>query len=135
MLKKLLAVLLVACMLLAGFAFAEEAEVEHPAIVVLYTNDVHCGIEDAIGYAGLAAYEKAFEKLGYTVALVDNGDAIQGGPIGTLSKGEYIIDIMNEVGYDVATIGNHEFDYGMDQFMALREKAQFPYVSANFCDL
>ena len=64
-------------------------------IVVLYTNDVHCGIEDAIGYAGLAAYEKAFEKLGYTVALVDNGDAIQGGPIGTLSKGEYIVDIMN----------------------------------------
>ena len=135
MLKKLLAVLLIACMLLVGFAFAEEAEVEHPVVVVLYTNDVHCGIEDAIGYAGLAAYEKAFEKLGYTVALVDNGDAIQGGPIGTLSKGEYIVDIMNEVGYDVATIGNHEFDYGMDQFMALREKAQFPYVSANFCDL
>ena len=67
--------------------------------------------------------------------LVDNGDAIQGGPVGTLSKGEYIIDIMNEVGYDVATIGNHEFDYGMDQFMALREKAKFPYVSANFTDL
>lgn len=135
MLKKMLAVLLVISMMLAGFALAEEAEVEHPVVVVLYTNDVHCGIEDAIGYAGLAAYEKAFEKLGYTVVLVDNGDAIQGGPIGTLSKGEYIIDIMNAVGYDVATIGNHEFDYGMDQFMALREKAEFPYVSANFCDL
>ena len=135
MLKKLLAVLLVLSMMIAGFALAEEAEAEHPVVVVLYTNDVHCGIEDAIGYAGLAAYEKAFEKLGYTVILVDNGDAIQGGPIGTLSKGEYIIDIMNAVGYDVATIGNHEFDYGMDQFMALREKAEFPYVSANFCDL
>ena len=137
MLKKLLAVLLVVSMLMTGLAFAEtaETEVEHQPVVVLYTNDVHCGIEDAIGYAGLAAYEKAYEKLGYEVILVDNGDAIQGGPIGTLSKGEYIIDIMNEVGYDVATIGNHEFDYGMDQFMALREKAQFPYVSANFCDL
>ena len=137
MLKKLLAVLLVVSMLMTGLAFAEtaETEVEHQPVVVLYTNDVHCGIEDAIGYAGLAAYEKAYEKLGYEVILVDNGDAIQGGPIGTLSKGEYIIDIMNAVGYDIATIGNHEFDYGMDQFMALREKAEFPYISANFCDL
>ena len=123
-------------MLMTGLAFAEEAtEVEHQPVVVLYTNDVHCGIEDAIGYAGLAAYEKAYEKLGYEVILVDNGDAIQGGPIGTLSKGEYIIDIMNAVGYDIATIGNHEFDYGMDVFMSLREKAEFPYISANFCDL
>ena len=136
MLKKLLAVLLVVSMLMTGLAFAEEAtEVEHQPVVVLYTNDVHCGIEDAIGYAGLAAYEKAYEKLGYEVILVDNGDAIQGGPIGTLSKGEYIIDIMNAVGYDIATIGNHEFDYGMDEFMSLREKAEFPYISANFCDL
>ena len=137
MLKKLLAVLLVVSMLMTGLAFAEtaETEVEHQPVVVLYTNDVHCGIEDAIGYAGLAAYEKAYEKLGYEVILVDNGDAIQGGPIGTLSKGEYIIDIMNAVGYDIATIGNHEFDYGMDEFMSLREKAEFPYISANFCDL
>ena len=127
MLKKLLAVLLVVSMLMTGLAFAQEAEtvVEHQPVVVLYTNDVHCGIEDAIGYAGLAAYEKAYEKLGYEVILVDNGDAIQGGPIGTLSKGEYIIDIMNAVGYDIATIGNHEFDYGMDVFMSLREKAEF----------
>ena len=137
MLKKLLAVLLVVSMLMTGLAFAEtaETEVEHQPVVILYTNDVHCGIEGAIGYAGLVAYEKAYEKLGYEVILVDNGDAIQGGPIGTLSKGEYIIDIMNAVGYDIATIGNHEFDYGMDQFMALREKAEFPYISANFCDL
>ena len=138
MLKKVLAVLLVVSMMLAGFAVAQEAEtaeVAHQPVVILYTNDVHCGIEDAIGYAGLAAYEKAYEKLGYEVILVDNGDAIQGGPIGTLSKGEYIIDIMNAVGYDIATIGNHEFDYGMDVFMSLREKAEFPYISANFCDL
>ncbi len=136
MLKKLLTVLLVVSMLMTGLALAqEELPAEHQPVVVLYTNDVHCGIEDAIGYAGLAAYEKAYEKLGYEVILVDNGDAIQGGPIGTLSKGEYIIDIMNAMGYDIATIGNHEFDYGMDVFMSLREKAEFPYISANFCDL
>ena len=96
---------------------------------------MHCAIDENIGYAGLAAYKKAFEKAGYDVLLADNGDAVQGGPVGTLSKGEYIIDLMNAAGYDVATIGNHEFDYGMDQFMALAEKASFPYVSANFTDL
>ena len=132
--RKILSCLLALALLLSGLtAFAEETAAKD--VVVLYTNDVHCGIDENIGYAGLAAYKKAFAKAGYDVLLVDNGDAIQGGPVGTLSKGEYIIDIMNEVGYDVATIGNHEFDYGMDQFMALREKANFPYVSANFTDL
>lgn len=133
--KKLLALILVLSMLLSFAAIAEEAAPEHSPVVVLYTNDVHCGYADNIGYAGLAAYKKAFEKAGNEVLLVDNGDAIQGDTIGTLSKGEYIIDMMNYVGYDVATIGNHEFDYGMDQFMALTEKANFPYVSANFVDL
>ena len=123
--KKLLAILLTIAMLLCGFAFAEEAAEVKP-VVVLFTNDVHCGIEDGIGYAGLAAYEKAYAAKGYEVLLADNGDAIQGGPIGTLSKGEYITDIMNEVGYDVATIGNHEFDYGMDQLMKIAERPNSP---------
>ena len=64
--------------------------------------------------------------------LVDNGDAIQGEPIGTMTKGEAIIDIMNVMGYDVAIPGNHEFDYGMDRFLELAEKAEFPYISCNF---
>lgn len=134
MARKLLSILLILSVLLVGFAFAEETEAPRP-IVILYTNDVHCGIDDAIGYAGLAAYEKAYEKAGYDVALVDCGDSIQGAAVGTLSKGGYIIDIMNEVGYDVAIIGNHEFDYGMDRFMELKDAADFPYVSANFTDL
>ncbi len=134
MLRKLLAVLLIVSMMIAGFALAEEAPAHAPA-VILYTNDVHCGIDDAIGYAGLAAYKKAYEKAGYDVLLADCGDAIQGAAVGTISKGEYIVDIMNEVGYSVATIGNHEFDYGMDQFMALKDKAQYDYVCCNFTDL
>ena len=133
--KKLVALLLTIAMLVCGLAFAEEAAVEHSPAVILYTHDVHCGIDDAIGYAGLAAYEKAYMAKGYDTLLVDNGDAVQGGPIGTLSKGEYIIDIMNEIGYDVATIGNHEFDYGMEQLLANVEKAEFPYVCANFADM
>ncbi len=132
--KKLFALLLTIALLACSFAFAEEAAEVKP-VVVLFTNDVHCGIEDGVGYAGLAAYEKAYAAKGYEVLLADNGDAIQGGPIGTLSQGEYITDIMNEIGYDVATIGNHEFDYGIDQLMKIAEKAEFPYICANFADM
>lgn len=113
---------------------AEETLEIDDDIVILYTNDVHCGLTDAIGYAGLSAIKTALEASGKHVFLVDNGDAVQGDTVGTLSKGEYVIDIMNQVGYDVATPGNHEFDYGMEQFLALTERAEFPYVSCNFVD-
>ena len=145
--KKLLALTLVLMLLLAGCGSAAPAEAPAPTpaeetaylgldndIVILYTNDVHCAVDDNLGYTGLATVKNALEAQGKHVVLVDNGDAVQGDTIGTLSNGEYIIDIMNEVGYDVATPGNHEFDYGMDQFFALTEKANFPYVSANFVD-
>ncbi|MBO4266671.1 MAG: bifunctional metallophosphatase/5'-nucleotidase [Lachnospiraceae bacterium] len=104
-------------------------------IVILYTNDVHCGIDDSIGYAGLAAYKKEMEDAGNTVFLVDDGDEVQGGTIGTLTKGESIIRLMNDVAYDLAIPGNHDFDYGMDQFLKLTDEADYPYICANFMDL
>ena len=103
-------------------------------IVVLYVNDVHCGIEDNLGYQDLVTVKNAYEATGHTVLLVDNGDAIQGDIVGTLSKGEAIINIMNEAGFDVAVPGNHEFDYGMERFLELSNKADFDYVSCNFVD-
>ena len=115
-------------------------------IVILATNDVHSGVDTTLkedggistmGYANLAAYVKEMESVvgkDY-VTLVDVGDSVQGEAIGTLSKGEYLIDIMNYVGYDLAVCGNHEFDYGMDRFMELAEMAEFPYVASNFIDL
>ncbi|MDE6930103.1 MAG: bifunctional metallophosphatase/5'-nucleotidase [Lachnospiraceae bacterium] len=104
-------------------------------IVVLYTNDVHCGVDDNIGYAGLALYKKEMEAQTPYVALVDAGDAVQGAPIGTLSDGGYIIDIMNYVGYDFAIPGNHEFDYGMPRFLELSGKLNCGYYSCNFMNL
>ena len=87
--KRLLAILLALMLVLAGFTAAEAAEPdESRGIVVLYTNDVHCGVDDNIGYAGVAAYKNAYEKAGYEVVLVDSGDAVQGATIGTLSKGD-----------------------------------------------
>lgn len=136
MLKRFLILSLALMMALSGLALAEEADAAASnGVVILYTNDVHCAIDANIGYAGVAAYEKAYEGAGYDVLLVDCGDAVQGAAVGTLSTGEYIVDIMNEVGYDVATIGNHEFDYGVDRFNELAELAEYPYVSANFTDL
>lgn len=61
------------------------------------------------------------------VTLIDAGDAIQGEAIGTLSKGSYISDIMDFIGYDYAVPGNHEFDYGMDTFLNLAERAGYEY--------
>ena len=110
-------------------------DVQTSDIVILYTNDVHCGIDTNVGYAGIAAYKKEMEEAGYAVVLVDNGDHLQGEAIGVLSKGDAIVDILNALDYDVVTVGNHEFDYGADQFLSLAEKAQYPYVSCNFTDL
>ena len=101
-------------------------------IYILVTSDVHCGIDTGFGYAGLSMIRDNLEKEGYETLLVDDGDAIQGSPIGTLFKGEKIIDLMNDLGYDVAIPGNHEFDYGMDRFLELAKSAQFPYISCNF---
>lgn len=113
-------------------------ENESKGVVILHTNDVHCGFEaddTSFGAADLAAYKAHLEDEGYDVILVDAGDFVQGGVIGTLSDGEYPMQIMNELGYDAAVPGNHEFDYGMDTFFKLTGEAEFPYLSVNFTDL
>ena len=104
----------------------------HGDIVILYTSDVHCGIDQGFGYAGLQQVRDYLIAQGNDVILVDDGDNIQGEPIGTMTKGEALIDLMNEMGYSVAIPGNHEFDYGMEQFLELTKKADFPYISCNF---
>lgn len=114
-------------------------------IVILHTNDMHCAfdrIADAdgtrqLGFSGVAAYKKEMQAAhgAARVTLVDAGDAIQGGAVGTLSKGAYLVELMNASGYDFAVPGNHEFDYGMDNFLLLaKEKARFSYLCANFLD-
>ena len=131
--KKVLALLLALVLTLGcTAAFAEDnAPALEKDLVILFTSDVHCGIDQGWGYAGLYAAKESL-SANHHVLLVDDGDAIQGEPIGTMTKGEAIIDIMNAVGYDVAIPGNHEFDYGMDRFLELSEKADFPYISCNF---
>lgn len=132
--KKWLSLLLALCMLL-GLTGAM-AEAAAPGLtkdlVVLFTSDVHCGIDQGFGYAGLAAVKQSMIDAGNHVLLVDNGDAVQGEPVGTVTTGSAIIELMNQVGYDIATPGNHEFDYGMDRFFELTKMAKFEYISCNF---
>lgn len=134
-LKRQIAILLCIVLiagLFTGCAGMRGVELPEKDIVVLYTNDVHCAVDTGIGYAGVAALEKQYADAGCDVLLVDCGDAIQGEPIGTISKGEYIVNIMNRMGYDVSAVGNHEFDYGSERFLELAGLTEFPYVACNF---
>ena len=133
--KKVFALLLIAAMLFSlncGIGFADDAAERTTDAVILFTSDIHCGIDQGFGYAGLQQIRDYLVAQGDDVILVDDGDNIQGEPIGTMTKGEALVDLMNQMGYEIAIPGNHEFDYGMDQFLALTEKADFPYISCNF---
>lgn len=126
-----LGVLLPALVLVLSCLAGCGAKKQQEDIVILYTNDVHCAVDADIGYAGLAAYKDWVKEKTPYVALVDCGDALQGDAIGTVSQGEYLVDIMNQVGYDFAVLGNHEFDYGMEQLSTLLEKAEAQYLGCN----
>lgn len=100
-------------------------------IVILYTGDVHCAVDENIGYAGLASYKKKMQEKTPYVTLADCGDSIQGAAIGLISKGEYPLQIMNRMGYDLALPGNHEFDYGMERLSELITSAKAQYLGCN----
>ena len=104
-------------------------------IIILHTNDIHCGITDNLGIDKVSQYKKDLKKQGYPVALVDAGVAIQGATICKLSTGESIVKIMNAVGYDFVIPGNHEFDYGMERFLQLASRQKCGYYSCNFVDV
>ena len=113
-------------------AATDDGAEEDKDILVLFTSDVHCGVDQNFGLVGLKAVKDAAEAAGDAVLLVDDGDAIQGEPLGTMTTGEAIVTLMNALEYDVAIPGNHEFDYGTDRFLELTEMAEYPYISCNF---
>ena len=133
---RMLALVLSFIMVLGLFpvARAEEAPVLANAddIVVYYTNDVHTYIDGALSYDNIADLKTETAKQAAGVLLVDAGDAVQGTAYGSMDKGETIIRLMNAAGYDVATLGNHEFDYGMERALELVEMADYEYISSNF---
>ena len=112
----------------------ETTEATEPTedVVILYTNDVHTYIDGPLSYDVLAGLKSQLEAVYGNVLLVDAGDAVQGTAFGSMDDGETIVKLMNAAGYDLATLGNHEFDYGMDGAMDVIGWAEFPYVSCNF---
>ena len=101
-------------------------------IAILFTNDVHTYIDNPLSYDVIAGLKAELKNQYEYVLLVDAGDAVQGTAYGSMDKGETIVKLMNAAGYDVATLGNHEFDYGMTGCMNVIDWAEYPYVSANF---
>ncbi len=126
--KRFLIGFIVLCLLtsvITGVSFAAESE----EIVILFENDVHCNVD---GYAKLAAMKKELSETCNYVGVVSSGDFAQGGSLGVVSKGEYIANIMNLVGYDAITLGNHEFDYKIERLHELAKILDTTIVCSNF---
>ncbi|MBQ8038900.1 MAG: bifunctional metallophosphatase/5'-nucleotidase [Lachnospiraceae bacterium] len=119
-------------MLMGFLKITANADTVSDDIVILYTNDVHTYIDGPLSYDMIAAVKEELGKTYENVLLVDAGDHVQGTAYGSMDKGGTIIKLMNASGYDLATLGNHEFDYGMFGCMQVIDWAEFPYVSCNF---
>ena len=126
--KRLLSIIIVAVLLFCSLPLSAFAE-QQDGIVILYENDVHCEID---GYSVLSAMRNELKQEYEHVGIVTSGDFLQGGSIGSISKGEYIVRLMNLVGYDAIALGNHEFDYGLDRLYALADMLDTKPVCANF---
>ena len=129
--KRLLSYILCLCMILCSLnavVFAKDSE----TIVILYENDVHCAVE---GYSKLTAMKNELKSEYEYVGAVSSGDFVQGGTLGAVSKGEYIVGLMNLVGYDAIALGNHEFDYTISRLTELYELSETKYISCNFAKI
>ena len=132
--KKFFSKLMVGVMLTTAIfsiaAFADEA-----TITIIHTNDTHAAAKDdgnaQIGFAKVGAYVQQLKKSDPNVLVLDAGDMFQGLPFANLEKGHSMIDIVNKVGYDAMTVGNHEFDFGANNLLEIEKKLNFPMIAAN----
>ena len=127
--RRILSIGVCLCMLLSAVAFVSCADKGQESIVILYENDVHCAVE---GYSKLAAMKAEMKESYDHVGVVSVGDFVQGGTLGAVSKGEYIVNLMNEVGYDAIALGNHEFDYQLARLEELNALSNTKFLSCNF---
>lgn len=104
----------------------------HEDIVILYENDPHCVIE---GYSKLASMKNELKETYKHVGVVSGGDFIQGNSLGVISQGEYIVNLMNLVGYDAIALGNHEFDYRLERLNQLVEMMDTKPICSNFKEI
>ena len=130
--KKIILVVLSLILVLGMFPTVTFAEATSDDIIILYENDVHCAVE---GYSKLSAMKKELKQTYKHVGVVSCGDYIQGSSLGAISRGEYIIELMNLVGYDAVTLGNHEFDFRLDRLEELVAMMATKPVCCNFQEI
>ena len=127
-------IVMIVLMLCSACADTQESSAD-PAITdgiyIFYTSDVHCGVDDNLGFAKLKALVNDTKAEHENVLLADLGDYVQGGTIGALTRGSAIIELMNAMEYDIATVGNHEFDYGTERLGELLDMAEFDITLCN----
>lgn len=128
--KKLISILVSLLIALSLFG-CQKQQKQTEDIYIVFTSDVHCGYETNINWASLKSYVNSLKSEHNDVMLVDCGDYLQGGTIGTLSKGQYVVDLMNKMDYDIITIGNHEFDYSVDRLSELMDQMEAEIVLSN----
>lgn len=131
--SKLFSLLLSLCMIISmipNVVFASD-NLSSNDIVIMHTNDIHSRVDDNLGYTSVKGWKDYFEQNGNDVLLLDAGDTLHGLPIANLSKGSNIVKMMNEVGYDAMTAGNHDFNYGISQLFSLRDEMNFDFLVAN----
>ncbi len=134
--KKLLALLLCLTVVLSLVPMVSAEEVlplaNEDEVVIYYTNDVHTYIDKTLSYDNIADLKTQTALQAAGVLLVDAGDHVQGTAYGSMDKGATIVELMEAAGYDLATLGNHEFDYGMTRALEIATQGNVPYVSCNF---
>ena len=133
--RKFFAAVLTLCLVLTGMpgaAFGADAAAAGD-IVILYSGDMHGGVDSNLGLAGLAALANEKRAQGDYVELVDAGDAVSGTTLASTTQGKYVIEAMNLAGYGIAVPGVHDFDYGVSGLVGtLSKEANHQYVSCNF---
>ncbi len=132
--KKILSLVLALAMMLCAFAPAMAEGALAGKLVILHTNDIHgraVATDDVLGYARIASLKKNLQAQGAEVLLVDAGDFSQGTPLVNLGYGKNAVEFMNIAGYDLATLGNHEFDWGSDNMEQNMANAKFAVICAN----
>lgn len=127
--KRILTIVMTTLILLGVAPTSVIAEKNTEDIIILYENDVHCAFE---GYSKLSALKKELQQTHEHVSVVSSGDFIQGSNIGMVSKGSYTVDMMNLVGYEALTIGNHEFDFHLSRLDELVAMMNTKPVCCNF---
>ena len=133
--KRVLSIFLCLSVLLSLLTLASCSDKNDPtadkveSIAILYENDVHCAVD---GYSKLAAMKAELKREYDHVGVVSSGDFVQGGTLGAVSRGEYIINLMNKVGYDAIALGNHEFDYQLGRLVELNNLSNTKFLSCNF---